>query len=94
MSLDTLLDDLVELIDERVELKLAERLKVQEPPREKPLTADELIEKLPNSRTPQQWRRWLQVNSQKGQVPGAVKLGGAWCYRPDETVAWLEGRQQ
>jgi hypothetical protein len=60
MSLDTLRDDLVELIDERVELKLAERLAAQEPPRVKPLTVDELIDRLPNTRTPQQWRRWLQ----------------------------------
>jgi hypothetical protein len=94
MSLDTLLDDLVELIDERVELRLAERLAAQETPRVKPLTVDELIDLLPNTRTPKQWRRWLQVNSQKGQVPGAVKLGGVWCYRPDETLGWIEGRDQ
>ena len=93
MTLDTLLDDLVELIDERVEIKLAKRLKVQETPRVKPLTTDELIDELPRTKTPEQWRRWLQVNSQKGEVPGAVKLGGAWCYRPDETIAWIEGRQ-
>jgi len=93
MSLDTLRDDLVELIDERFEIKLAERLKVHEAPRVRPLTMDELIDLLPNTKTPEQWRRWLQVNSQRGEVPGAVKLGGAWCFRPDETLAWIEGRQ-
>ena len=93
MTLDTLLDDLVELIDERVEIKLAKRLKVQETPRVKPLTTDELIDELPRTKTPEQWRRWLQVHSQKGEVPGAIKLGGAWCYRPDEAIAWIEGRQ-
>ena len=60
----------------------------------KPLTVDELVDLLPSSRTPKQWRWWLQVNSLNGQVPGAVKLGGAWCYGPDETTAWIEGRQQ
>jgi hypothetical protein len=96
MSLDALLrlpDDLVEQIADQVELKLAERLAAQETPRVKPLTTDELIDELPRTKTPEQWRRWLQVNSQKGRVPGAVKLGGAWCYLPDETIAWIEGRQ-
>jgi len=93
MSLDALLDDLVEQIAERVESKLAERLKVHEAPSVRPLTMDELIDLLPNTKTPEQWRRWLQVNSAKGEVPGAVKLGGVWCFRPDETLAWIEGRQ-
>ena len=99
-----LLDDLVELVANRLADKLAPRI-AQElaghnvaPPAvgmSALLTLDELVAELPAGKRPETWKRWLYERLRQGErdaertVPGAVKLGGSWFFDPEQVRAWL-----
>lgn len=55
------------------------------------VTLDELVAQLPKSKAPATWKRWLYEHLRRGEVAGAVKLGGSWFFDVEATRAWLEG---
>ena len=92
----TMLDTLVEFLDDRVADRVADRViehlnATQQPqaPSGRLLSLDELVRLLPATKKPQTWRRWLYDQLRGNQVPGACKLGGSWFFRPDTTLEWL-----
>ena len=54
------------------------------------LSLDELVAELPRSKEPKTWRAWLYERLRRGEVPGAVKLGGSWFFDRAKVRAWLE----
>ena len=89
-----MLDTLLELVADRVADQITTRLSSAqnvsdraEPPL---LSLDELVAELPPAKRPETWKGWLYERLPRGDVPGAVKLGGRWFFRAAEVRAWIQ----
>lgn len=93
------LDELVELFAELLAPLVADELaKRLEPPSTSGngfttdglITLDELVCLLPPAKKPETWKRWLYERLRRGEVRGAVKLGGSWFFDRARVRQWLE----
>lgn len=53
------------------------------------VSLDELVEQLPSEKRPETWKRWLYDHLRRGEVGGAVKLGGSWFFDVEQTRTWV-----
>jgi hypothetical protein len=51
---------------------------------------DALVDRLPGTKKPETWKRWLYERLRRREVPGAVKLGGNWFLDEPRFRTWLE----
>ena len=94
-TLQPLLDRLAAALAPRLAAELAAR---QPPSAEalpsRLLSLDELIDRLPRSKKPQTWKRWLYERTRRGAIPGCHKLGGRLYFDPDTLDGWLTANPQ
>lgn len=74
----------------RLQEAIADAAGVELPKQPLLVTTDELIEMLPATKTPAVWKGWIRGRAHRGEVPGAVKVKGAWHFDAEKTLAWIE----
>jgi hypothetical protein len=91
---DLVLEQLVDLLAERLAPKVAAELAALQPAppaQSRLLSLDEFVTQLPAAKSPETWKRWLYDYLRRGEVAGAVKLGG--FVDPGEAMPWLLERE-